>query len=94
MMKHRKEMDGQTKCAFLRDIRRKVCALNGLENTERDCRYRGEDCKGTCPYCDAQLERINALLDAKRQRGEVISYEGLKEGYGPTITDADSKPRG
>ena len=93
-MKHRKEMDGQTKCAFLRDIRRKVCALNGLENTERDCRYRGEDCKGTCPYCDAQLERINALLDAKRQRGEVISYEALKEGYGPTITDADSKPRG
>ena len=76
-----KDMNGQTKCAILREIRRKVCALNGLENTERDCRYRGEDCKGTCPYCDAQLERINSLLEAKRQRGEMVRYDGLREQY-------------
>ena len=74
-------MDGHTKCAILREIRRMVCALNGIENTERDCRYRGKDCKGTCPYCDAQLERINAQLGIKRQRGEAINYEGLKEVY-------------
>ena len=80
-MKHRKEMNGQTKCAVLREIRRKVCALNGLENTERDCMYKGDDCKGTCPYCDAQLKRINAQLEAKRQRGEAIRFDGLKELY-------------
>ena len=80
-MKHRKEMNGQTKCAVLREIRRKVCALNGLDNTDRDCMYKGDDCKGTCPYCDAQLERINAKLEAKRQLGELISFDGLKELY-------------
>ena len=76
-----KDMNGQTKCSILREIRRKVCALNGLENTERDCHYRGEDCKGTCPYCDAQLERSNSLLEAKRQRGEMVRYDGLREQY-------------
>ena len=74
-------MNGQTKCAILREIRRKVCALNGLENTERDCRYKGEDCIGTCPFCDAQLERINAQLEEKRKQGETINYEGLNEPY-------------
>ena len=74
-------MNGQTKCAILREIRRKVCALNGLENTEADCRYKGEDCIGTCPFCDTQLERINARLEAKRQQGETINYEGLNEVY-------------
>ncbi len=72
-------MRGQSKCAILREIRRKVCALNGLENTEPDCRYKGDDCIGTCPFCDAQLERINIQLEAKRQQGETIHYDGLKE---------------
>ena len=73
--------NGQSKCAILREIRRKVCALNGLENIERDCRYKGDDCKGTCPYCDAQLEHINSQLESKRQQGETINYDGLKELY-------------
>lgn len=72
---------GQTKCAVLREIRRMVCAQNGLVFTEKECMYKGDDCKGTCPYCDAQLKRINAQLEAKRQRGEVIRFDGLNELY-------------
>ncbi len=72
---------GQTKCAILREIRRNVCELNGIEETERDCMYTGDDCKGTCPFCDMQLERINAQLTAIRNRGETVSFEGLKELY-------------
>jgi len=72
---------GQNKCDILRQIRRKVCALNGIENTERDCMYTGDDCKGTCPFCDMQLERINAQLAVIRNRGKTVSFEGLKELY-------------
>ena len=81
ILKKDTKMRGQLKCAILRKIRRKVCALNGLENNEADCRYKGDDCKGTCPFCDAQLERINSFLEAKRQRGETIIYEVLNELY-------------
>ena len=72
---------GQTKCAILREIRRKVCELNGLDITERDCRYMGEDCKGTCPFCDALLARINTELETKSLRWEAVIYEGLSETY-------------
>jgi len=72
---------GQTKCAILREIRRKVCELNGIDLTERDCMYSGGDCTGTCPFCDSRLERINALLEEKRLRGETVHYEGLIELY-------------
>ena len=55
-------MTGKTKCELLKEIRRKICELNGLENLEKDCPYADECLTGTCPACDAQLERINLYV--------------------------------
>lgn len=74
-------MTGKNKCELLKGIRRKICELNGLENSETDCPYADECLKGTCPSCDAQLERINLQLEAKRLRGETVIYDGLSETY-------------
>ena len=74
-------MTGKTKCDLLREIRRKVCELNGLDYSEQNCPH-AEGCrKGTCPSCEAQLERINALLEDKRRRNDPVSFDGLKELY-------------
>lgn len=79
-------MTGKTKCDLLREIRRKVCELNGLDYSEQDCPH-AEGCrKGTCPACEAQLERINALLKDKRLSGGSVHYEGLTEIYNDMIT--------
>ena len=64
----------RTKCDILREIRRKVCELNGLEYTEKDCPHADGCRKGSCPACDAQLVRINRQLEAKRLRGETVRY--------------------
>lgn len=76
---------GQTKCAILREIRRKVCELNGIDHAEHDCMYTGDDCKGTCPFCDMQLERINAQIKAVFNRGEPVTFEGMKDMYNELI---------
>ena len=81
MMKWSMMMTGKTKCELLKEIRRKICKLNGLENSEKDCPYADECLTGTCPACDAQLERINLQLEAKRLRGEAIRYDGLQECF-------------
>ena len=74
-------MTGKTKCELLKEIRRKICELNGLENSEADCPRADECLKGTCPVCEAQLERINSQLEAKCLRGETVIYEGLSKTY-------------
>ena len=81
MMKRMMAKTGTTKCELLRSIRRKVCELNGLEFTDRECPYADKYCKGTCPACDAELGRINLQLEEKRRRGEPVYYDGLKELY-------------
>ena len=55
-----------------------IRTLVHLSGCRLDCAY----ClKGTCPACDAQLERINLQLEAKRLRGEAVIYDGLSETY-------------
>ena len=74
-------MECRSRCILLREIRRKVCDINGLEYDEPDCPH-AEDCRrGTCPACEAQLERINVLLEERRRHGLAVSYDGLTEVY-------------
>lgn len=74
-------MNGNKKCALLREVRKRICELNGLEYNETDCHHADECVKGACPACEAQLERINVQLQAKRLRGETVIYESLSETF-------------
>ena len=49
MMKWNMMMTGKTKCELLKEIRRKICELNGLENSETDCPYADECCAAQTP---------------------------------------------
>ena len=71
---------GKNRCKYLKEVRQRIADENGIPLQQHECTFKGE-CSGTCPFCDSQLERINARLDAKRQRGETINFDGLKELY-------------
>lgn len=47
-------MQGKDKCKFLRNLRKKIAEVNGIEYNESDCPFTGQ-CKGTCAKCDKQL---------------------------------------
>lgn len=72
-------MTGKQKCRILRQIRRDIAAANQLDYTERDCTHKG-DCRGTCPYCEAQLKRLEDELAERRSLGQRIAVMGLSMG--------------
>ncbi len=72
-------MTGKEKCKILRKIRRDIAAANELDYTERDCTHEGE-CRGTCPYCEAQLKRLEGALAERRTLGKRVALMGLSMG--------------
>lgn len=72
-------MTGKQKCKILRQIRRDIAEANQLDYTERDCTHTG-DCTGTCPYCEAQLRKLEEKLEERRSLGQRIAVMGLSMG--------------
>ncbi len=72
-------MTGKQKCKILRQIRRDIAAANQLNYTERDCTHQG-DCAGTCPYCEAQLKKLEGELAQRRSLGQRVAVMGLSMG--------------
>lgn len=72
-------MTGKEKCRVLRRIRRDVAEANGIPVTERECTHQG-DCRGTCPYCEAELKKLEGALEEKRSLGQRIAVMGLSVG--------------
>ena len=61
-------MTGKEKCKYLKELRAKIAAENGVEGFEyKECPYQGE-CEGTCPACDAEAEALQQALSACRQK--------------------------
>ena len=73
-------MTGKQKCNILRQIRRDIAAANQLDYNERDCTHTG-DCRGTCPYCEAQ-----------RSLGQRIAVMGLSMGLLATNLSSCDNP--
>lgn len=55
---------GREKCEILKAIRAYVANRYGIEYTPSECNHEGE-CRGTCPKCDAELEKIQVELEKK-----------------------------
>lgn len=72
-------MTGKEKCKILRRIRREIAAANDIPDRERECTHTGE-CSGTCPYCEAELRRLEQSLAERRSMGRRIAVVGLSMG--------------
>lgn len=84
-------MTGKQKCRILRQIRRDIAAANNLNYTERDCTHKG-DCRGTCPYCEAQLKRLEGELAQRRSLGQRVAVMGLSMGLLATNLSSCDNP--
>lgn len=67
---------GKQRCEALRAIRIKLAEANGLEYTPHECTFEG-DCYGSCPLCDAELERLTDGLTELKRSGRTVNYDVL-----------------
>ena len=72
-------MTGKEKCKLLRKIRREIAAANEIPDRERECTHTG-DCTGTCPYCEAELRRLEQSLAQRSSLGKRVAVVGLSMG--------------
>lgn len=70
-------MTGREKCNLLKLIRKEIAETNGIVYLTSECTYKGNDCKGTCPKCDAELRYLDAELKRLAEAGTPISLSGL-----------------
>lgn len=74
-------MIGKEKCNCLKQIRKNIAELNGIEYHPRECDEEVCNC-GTCSLCDQEAEELLAALRKKEAAGSPIrinveSIEGL-----------------
>lgn len=69
-------MTGKEKCEFLKEIRRRMAAENGIPYKPRECHHEG-DCLGTCPLCEVESQYILEELKKKESEGEKIQVDSF-----------------
>ena len=61
-------MTGKEKCEFLKEIRKKIAEANGIAYEPRECDH-GDECCGTCPFCEQ--EAVQLLAELKKRKAEI-----------------------
>ena len=89
-------MTGKEKCRLLRQIRREIAETNQISYFPTECTYLGDDCKGTCPMCEAEARYLDKKLNEKVAKGEAITVSGISlntfQAAAPTISPPDRIP--
>ena len=67
---------GKQTCKILKEIRRQIAEVNGIEFVTSECRYKG-DCLGTCPKCEAEVRYLEQQLRARSLAGKAIALAGI-----------------
>ena len=70
---------GKQTCKILKEIRRQITEVNGIEFDTSECRYKG-DCLGTCPKCEAEVRYLEQQLRARSLAGKAIALAGISAG--------------
>lgn len=70
---------GKQTCKILKEIRRQIAEVNGIEFATSECRYKG-DCLGTCPKCEAEVRYLEQQLRARSLAGKAIALAGISAG--------------
>ena len=52
---------GKHICNQLKAVRRRIADENGIPLEQRECTHTG-DCRGTCPYCEAEMRYLEQAL--------------------------------
>lgn len=83
-------MTGKEKCNLLRQIRREIAEANGIIYLTKECDYKGDDCPGTCPICDAEVRYLDYQLNLMASHGKPISVAGISlNTYRNTVSTAE-----
>lgn len=67
---------GKQTCKILKEIRRQIAEVNGIEFVTSECRFKG-DCLGTCPKCEAEVRYLEQQLHARTLAGKAIVLAGI-----------------
>lgn len=67
-------MIGKEKCELLKNIRRKIAEMNGIDYYPEPCFHEG-DCPGFCPRCDQEAAFLMAELKKKEAAGSPIRID-------------------
>ena len=86
-------MNGKEKCRLLRQIRREIAEKNGIPYEVEECTYQGDDCAGTCPKCDAELEWLEAELAKRAEDGMQVDVSGVNAVRGEMERTAEEEIR-
>ena len=70
-------MTGKEKCKLLRQMRKEIAAINEIPYFPTECTYEGDDCKGSCPMCEAEAAYLDRALNEKAARGATIRLSGV-----------------
>ena len=70
-------MTGKEKCRLLRQIRKEIAATNQIPYFPTECTYKGDDCTGTCPMCEAEAAYLDRKLNEKAATGAAITLSGV-----------------
>lgn len=70
---------GKETCEYLKSVRRKVAMENDIPLVERECTHEG-DCRGTCPYCEAEVRYLEKELRKRSQLGKAVTVAGIALG--------------
>ena len=75
-------MTGKEKCNCLKQLRKTIAELNGIEYHPRECDEEVCNC-GTCSLCDQEAEQLLTALRKKEASGSPIRIDVESiEGFG------------
>lgn len=66
-------MNGKDICNLLKQYRKELSEKNGIDYKIEDCSH-GDDCKGTCPFCEKETDELYALLMENESNGENVDW--------------------
>ena len=67
---------GKRTCEILKDVRQKIAQVNDIPLVERECTHEG-DCRGTCPYCEAEVRYLERELSKRGALGKAVAVAGI-----------------
>lgn len=69
--------NGTIICRTLKNIRKKIADMNGLQYICEPCPHEDECITGTCKACELDLMMLERELEAKKARGEKVYVEEI-----------------
>lgn len=60
----------------MKEVRQRVARENGIPLEIRECTHKG-DCRGTCPYCEAEVRYLEQELSKRRSLGKAVTVAGI-----------------